>query len=74
MFVGGAIVGLVAGFLVGDMPRQVSQATAKISGKHPLIAAVVAVFGYLVWLGLVSAFWWVCLKFLKGAETQGILT
>lgn len=70
MFFGGAVVGLITGFLVGYMPEQVSLTTAKISRKHRLRAALFAVFGYLVWLGLGIAFWWVCLKFQESVETE----
>jgi len=61
---GGCIVGFIVGYLMAHMPQEVHAATTSISRRHRLLGTLLAISGYLVWVGLGVAFWWFCVSFL----------
>jgi hypothetical protein len=61
---GGCVVGFVAGLFATQVPRDVKVTTARLSRKNKVLGALFGILGYLVWLALSLAFWWVCASFM----------
>ena len=61
----GCVIGFITGSLVGHLPQEVNLATVKLSHKGHLVGSLFAVSGYLAWLGVSIAFWWVCLSLIS---------